>query len=750
MLRSRGIASTLALAISLQTAAVAQHSAAVDMQPMRLPPRETMQQQRQPTQQKKELNLEDLFPKTEIPYAYPNPVDLSGMTVGGLSEKNTATLGTNLFVVVDNTKYDTIADLYRSNRLKKKSNFVTVDALMHSFLAMRNGILASTVVEHAYPELTALVAAMMKTTSADYNEADDAEVRGDLEKNLAFLSVGLRLLDPSLPSPQMGNATVLATKELQNIRSFQYRRSAIFGVDEDFSTYKPYGWYNSSTKLQNFFKAKQWFSRVSFQLSENSKAEGAGDSFRRSALLFRALDRSSVGKEPGIQIWQRLNQIFAELGPIISTEIKTLTPADYKEVFKSSNGDLKMSLQGLAEPFYRTKLLLSVRRQRPVQISSTSIFDIESSHPERASQAAFRLFPIVEPAELDWLKQRSHRFAKEGSDVPPPPLALLNMHARGFAQATNVLGENIWKLDPTLVTVVPTLMQAVKKQPAKDVVWQTFGSYFKMPVEAVQAVLKTNNWMTRKIESGFGAWVDNQIAMAPAVPRALDKSDEPFAKQTHDEGSVSPRNSAGGTAANAAGTTPANPSGVSAPSAPLRHYVEPAPEVFRNMRNELARLTTKLNGLGYTAQQYQARRTELESVLTRLETIAAREVSGLNPLAQDGKFLSEIDLVLDKFSPPTAAALFLDNGVTNENEPKGTTNSGASLVLGRPAMLFIIFQSGRSLTVARGAMYSYHELPGGPISTEHLERKMEFGFLTPPPWAEAFEVIQDQPTLGGN
>lgn len=707
----RAIAWLLTLAVSLPTVALAQ-SPIIDTQPMRLPPKEKPQV----PLRKKELNLEDLFPHTEIPYAYPNPVDLQNMTVGGLSEKNTTTLGANLFIVVDNTKYNTIAELYRANRLKKKSNFVTVDALMHSFLAMRNGMLANMIEEHLLPELRALLAGMLKATSADYKEADDADVRADLEKNLAFLSVGLRLLDPGLPSPTMAGATAMADRELHNILSYQNRKSAIFGVEEDFSAYKPYGWYDSSRRLQNFFRAKQWLSRVGFPLSEGSAAEGGGDSFRRSALLFRALDKSMAGEQAGLLVWQRINTMMAQLGAPITTEIKTLTPTDYREVFKSTGGDSRMSLQGLAEPFYRTKLLLSVRRQRPMQISSTSIFDIESSHPERATQAAFRLFPIIEVAELPWLKQRGHNFV-QGGEVPAPPLALLVMHAHGITQATNVLGEMIWKLDPTLVNVIPDLMQSVKKQATRDVVWQVFGSYFKMPVEAVQGVLKTNFWMTRKLESGFGAWLDNQIALEPAVP------------QKNDEDSMG---------VNAVGTPP------------LKHYVEPAPEAFRNMRTELQRLNIQMSGLGYSAKKYQQRIQDLTQLLERLETIATREINGLSPSPADATFLGQIDLALEKFSPPTAGSLFLDTGNVNENEPRGSTASGATLALGHPAMLFIIFQSGRSLTVARGAMYSYHELPGGPIKPEHLERKMEFGFLSPPTWAEQFEVIQDQPAIGGN
>lgn len=748
----------LALAVCAQTAARAQRSV-VDTQPPRM-----QQIQRTVVPNKKEISIEDLFPKTEIPYVYPNPVALTGQTVGGLNEKNSATLGTNLFVVVDNTKYNTFAELYKGNRLKGKSNFVTVDALMHSFVCVRNGILANAIEAHGYMDLAALIAQMLKETSEDYKEADDAEVRNDLEKNLAFLNVASKLLDPNTPSVQLGSAAGLATKELTNIRSGQRRHSAIYGVEEDFSQYRPCGWYNSSQRLQNFYKAKTWLSRVSFLLSENTSNDGTGDSFRRSALLYRSLDKSVVGQTPGLQVWQRVNALVGQLGPPVPTDIKTLTPADYKEVFKPSNGDLKMSLQGLSEPFYRTKLLLSVRRQRPTQISSTSIFDLEKSHPERATQACFRIFPVVDQPEFDWLRQQAHNFQKENYETPPPPLALLDLHSHGIPHATNVLADNVWKLDPSLTNVVPQLVQWMKRAIPQDTVWLVLGNYFKMPVDALPAVYKTNTWMTHKLLSGYGAWLDSQVGFAPPVPK-VNEEDEPFPVIAPPKGSATaaaiaanaakPATSANSNTASAAAaatsaeTPNASAGSTSTPVKVVRHYLEPCPDVYKNMRFEMTRMNSQLQSIGYATGKYAPRVEELTTCLQRLEGIAQRGLNGLPPAPADSAFLGEIDKSLEKISPPTVASLFLDTGAVNEQQPTGSTANGASMVLGHPAMVFMLFQSGRTLTVARGGAYSYHELPGS-VNMDHLERKMEFGFLSPPTWAESFQVVQDQPAIGGN
>lgn len=248
MSRQVGIPFLIIIAVSAQTAALAQRSF-IDAQPVRLPQRE-----KAAVPVRKELNIEDLFPKTEIPYVYPNPVDLSGMTVGGLSEKNSTTLGANLFVVVDNTKYSTVAELYKANRIKGKSSFVTVDALMHSFLAVRNGMLASSLEDYAISDLISLLVAMMKITADDYKEADDIEVRNDLEKNLAFLSVAVKLLDPSLPSAQLGSSTGLATKELQNIRSLKRKNRPFLVLKKIFQATDPAAGTTHQSSCKTFFE----------------------------------------------------------------------------------------------------------------------------------------------------------------------------------------------------------------------------------------------------------------------------------------------------------------------------------------------------------------------------------------------------------------------------------------------------------------------------------------------------------------
>src|ERR1700722_5676703 len=100
----------------------------------------------------KTMAIEDYFPKKSMDYAVPEPVNLAAFRVPGLTYAAMKILGDNLFVVVDNTKFDTMADIYKDNRLRGKSNFVTLDAIIHPYLALRNAILAKVIEEHLAPD----------------------------------------------------------------------------------------------------------------------------------------------------------------------------------------------------------------------------------------------------------------------------------------------------------------------------------------------------------------------------------------------------------------------------------------------------------------------------------------------------------------------------------------------------------------------------------------------------------------------
>ncbi len=160
----------------------------------------------------KDTSLEAILKPQELPTTAVTPISLAGVKIPGVTAATTNLLALNHFVVINNTNFETMGELYRNNRLNGKPNFVTLDSIVHPYFATTNGLIAAVIEEHATPELKQILSAMLKASVEDYRNCEDAEIKDDIQRNLAFLIVALRLLDPSIKLPDMGGASDLADK----------------------------------------------------------------------------------------------------------------------------------------------------------------------------------------------------------------------------------------------------------------------------------------------------------------------------------------------------------------------------------------------------------------------------------------------------------------------------------------------------------------------------------------------------------
>ncbi len=754
-----------------------------------------MPAQRRTSIEKREQKLEELFPKTDFELTAPMPVSLEGIRIPGLNSKGLENLGFNHFVVLNNTPYDRMSDLYRDNRLKNKSNFVTCDSVIHPYLGFNNAVLAAAIEESASRDLFKLLDALLKASIQDYRATEEADVKDDIQRNLAFISVGLRLLDPSVKLADMGGATDLADEELKLVLAEKPAVSLIFNRSEDFGAYRPLGWYGHSERTRNFYRCCQWLSRMHFTLSNISidTIAGGGNSFRRAALLYRALDQAVVDKKPAPEAWGKLISFWTLLGASTVQQENNLLPPDFQTVFKEGVGNLQLTLNTLAQPLLRTKLLLSVKKQRPMEISSRSVFELGEKGQDRSNEMVFRLFPAIEPAELNWLKKRAHGYQEETAETPANPLALYDMHAWGAPQATNVLNDISFKLDPSIAKVLPELEISVRRKtqtgqlmPISDRRWQLLSSYFKAPSQGAQGAIKQPLWMTRNLESAFGGWIDTFLAIAPIEDPAAIKPTATAPPTTPTAPGATPTATPSKPAATATNPVAASPnpaapsvnstpaatqspappaSSTTTPSPPTSasatpksreakpadfHYLEPSPDVFRKISAECKRLFEELTALGYYPKRYAQRSQDFIRLCDRLAVIADREVTGYPMDPNDFRLLRDIDMVLEKVDFPIPGFIYLDTSgatkasqtpsvITTKTEP--TRVGGATIGIGRAGQLFVILNTNRGWSLGRGAVYTYYETAGGPFKPEHWARKLNFGLLRPPSWTSHFDVV---------
>lgn len=190
-------------------------------------------------------------------------------------------LAQNGFVVLEDGMEEFFS-LYENNRYSLTPNFVTTDAMMHTYHLFFSRLLKNVEREHFCADLAA-VSAVMRDESLTQAEAlkgtgwENAALR-----NAAFFSVGLALQQPDAEIPAKVRDAV--QRELDLIGKAE-------GIDvspvmnlgggteieemEDYSQYIPRGYYTTAEELGRYFKAMMWYGRLTFRQSDEDQSRSA-------------------------------------------------------------------------------------------------------------------------------------------------------------------------------------------------------------------------------------------------------------------------------------------------------------------------------------------------------------------------------------------------------------------------------------------------------------------------------------------
>lgn len=735
-----------------------QESKAFDLSPLGLPSNSTIpsfnnRPNREPT-------LQEMFPRGDFYFPYQQAVQLKGIKIPGLNEKAVSTLGFGYFVVVPNTSYNSFTELYRDNRLKGKSSFITADSVIHPYLAFTNRIKALTVEQKIVPQVYKLLQAMVISSYQDYKQADDAGVRDDIERNIAFLTVGLKLLDANYVPPNLSRITSLVDNDLKAIKAGKTAKSLIFDREEQFSFYQPLGWYNASQRLQNFYRCREWISRMYLPMNDVSFGGNLGGSnnFRRAVLLYRSLDLATIDGRPAYDTWLQLYKVWSFFGTPIGIHVGQVLLA--KEMKLSDQGQsrpLDMTLQALSEPLYRTKLMLSIRNSNPLNLNATSIFDLSPDDDIDKTSTSFHLMPVVEEPEIYWLRTCNRGLAKNNNDLHSWPLGLLVLHGRAAGQANTILSNNLGTLDPKLTKWVPKLDRSLVERTSGGQLkridnryWEILSAYFKQLPEGVPPVLRSEAWLTRNLESAFAGWIDGHIVVAT------------------NNNKVAPADTASGTTNFTAGGTVAPVAPPKAPEVPVGphaeleekaknvviqtgtpkkelapkpikpatfHYLEPNAEIYRRLRQDAAKFSSDLATLGFFNESYRTSFDDFTKLFSRLELIAGMEQRQETLPPQDMSLLANFDLVLEKIDVTLPGVLSLSS--------LSGDDACATFALGKAGQVYMIVQHDYKAILLRGGAYTLYEFEGQSFTKEEWLQKLNSETISPPFWTQSFDIVSN-------
>lgn len=167
-------------------------------------------------------------------------------------------------------------EIYEDNRYTPFPSFVTVDSLMHTYHLYFSHLLRSTEQTYLSDSILRLSHLMRDASAAQYEQLAGTEWEEAAKRNVAFFTVGARLLDDVAPVEDY--VADIVQCELDRIDSADsIQSSSITGSFEDYTQYIPRGYYEGDVELERYFRAMMWYGRTHFVQDD--------ESLDRSALL---------------------------------------------------------------------------------------------------------------------------------------------------------------------------------------------------------------------------------------------------------------------------------------------------------------------------------------------------------------------------------------------------------------------------------------------------------------------------------
>lgn len=182
----------------------------------------------------------------------------------------------NGFVVVKRN-YDEFFDIYESNRYNQTPSFITVDSLMHTYHLYFSYLMKNCEKSYLSEEIKTLSRQMLSESEAQCEELKDTDWYNAAVSNMAFFYIGCKLLGVDVDMP----VALEADKETINheydkiMAAEGIDECAISNMLEDYSQYKPRGYYEGDEQLEQYFRGMMWYGRISYKLDTEAFARSA-------------------------------------------------------------------------------------------------------------------------------------------------------------------------------------------------------------------------------------------------------------------------------------------------------------------------------------------------------------------------------------------------------------------------------------------------------------------------------------------
>ena len=640
----------------------------------------------------------------------------------------------NGFVVLPGF-YQEYFGLYEVNRYDMIPNFVTTDAMLHNYHLFFNHLLKTVEGEELLPCLKKLNSGMQMASERQYQELKNTAWANAARRNLAFFSVGNRLLDPGASVPAGVRQEVEAELKLIDahqqgmqvspVMSIGQKSDVLESLKEDYTQYIPRGHYTGSDKLKAYFKAMMWYGRMTFRL----KSE---DETRSAVLMTLAL------KDPNnLAAWDKIGQttkfFVGESDDLGYTEYYPLL----QKVYGNDLNPIRLSKDNTK---WQAFMKEAAKLKGPA-INSIPVFDA-SIQPDREREIkGFRfmgqcytvdadIFQRLVYREVGENKQGERRTLPQGLDIPA---------AMGSSAAKSILKQmgqyefqnypdNMGKLEKYL-----SGLQAGAWQ--KNLYWSWMNTLKPLTIEKPQgypSFMLNQAWQRKELNTYLGSWTE------------LKHDTILYAKQVYAE--------AGG-----GGEEKVDDRG----------FVEPNPHLYARLAALTAMTREGLQSRNLLNQRDAESLQRLEKLALELKTISEKELQGKSLSDEEYELIRSFGVQLEHFWLETLRDQTTDggNGDLLNNNPAMLVADVATAppdkvleeATGYIHQIYAVVPVAGSLRIAKGGVYSYYEFPWPAADrlTDEKWREMLFNqefapdegsagakvkVPEPPSWTNSFRV----------
>ncbi|MEA1960979.1 MAG: DUF3160 domain-containing protein [Bacillota bacterium] len=423
--------------------------------------------------------------------------------------KSTRTLLTqNQFAVVPSDALE-FFELYENN--DGIPNFVTTDAMLHTYHLYYNYLLRSTEEHHLFAELDTLSKAMLKASREQYQAFKGTAWENAALRNMAYFSVPCSLLDPNCSVPTEVQKTV--EKELSLISQHNVCQMPspvmnmgqelpdLLQLNEDYTQYVPRGHYTNSDKLSRYFKAMMWYGRLSFRANLE-------DESRSAVLIVLALNQND-----NLAHWQDIYQLTS----FFAGESDDYNYPQYQNLLTKIYGfdihkDLLVNNQAKWNEFTQELSHLSKPR-----INSIPIYDHTLQPDSDLALIGFRFMGQRYNLDAHVFQQLIYDAVLENpqGDIRMLPKSLDIPAAMGSAAAYQLLKESGETQYQNYIENMSNMQNYIssldKKSWVQDLYWSwlyNLKPLLNAPVNGYPAFMQNTAWQHKDLNTFLGSWTE--------------------------------------------------------------------------------------------------------------------------------------------------------------------------------------------------------------------------------------------------